>query len=182
MIAYPDLPLVPPSEAQWEYSCRAGTTTPSTSGNNITREQVNYDSDDPNAGGKTDLYRQETVPVASMPPNPWGLYEMHGNVWEWCQITGTITTRALRPTALRGKPRCRRGPCLARRVLGRRRVRSAVCVPRRDLLDVCYGSDGFRCARVRDEPSHRESGTPACCVSTPANLRHAAHCLRCRPS
>ncbi|MCB1768240.1 MAG: formylglycine-generating enzyme family protein, partial [Candidatus Competibacteraceae bacterium] len=74
-----------PSEAQWEYACRAGTTTPFSFGDNITPEQVNYNSNYPYAGGKKGRYRQETVPVASLPPNPWGLYEMHGNVWEWCQ-------------------------------------------------------------------------------------------------
>jgi formylglycine-generating enzyme required for sulfatase activity len=69
-----------PTEAQWEYACRAGTTTPFSFGENITSEQVNYDGNYPNAGGK-----KETVPVKSLPANPWGLYEMHGNVWEWCQ-------------------------------------------------------------------------------------------------
>jgi formylglycine-generating enzyme required for sulfatase activity len=66
------LDLALPSEAQWEYACRAGTTTPFSFGDVITREQVNY-------GGST------TVPVKSLPPNAWGLYEMHGNVWEWVQ-------------------------------------------------------------------------------------------------
>ena len=73
-----------PSEAQWEYACRAGTTTPFSFGENITPEQVNYDGNRPYADGKKGVYRQRTVPVKSLPPNPWGLYEMHGNVWEWC--------------------------------------------------------------------------------------------------
>ena len=81
----PGLDLTLPSEAQWEYACRAGTTTPFSFGGNITPEQVNYDGNYPYAGGKKGLYRQQTVPVASPPPNSWGLYEMHGNVWEWCQ-------------------------------------------------------------------------------------------------
>ncbi|NBC33980.1 MAG: SUMF1/EgtB/PvdO family nonheme iron enzyme [Alphaproteobacteria bacterium] len=62
-----------PTEAEWEYACRAGTPTPFSFGDSVTREQVNYRGD---AG--------ETVPVKSLPPNPWALYEMHGNVWEWC--------------------------------------------------------------------------------------------------
>ncbi|MFW5397580.1 MAG: formylglycine-generating enzyme [Candidatus Accumulibacter regalis] len=73
-----------PSEAEWEYACRAGTTTPFSFGENITAEQVNYDGNHPYAAGAKGLYRQKTVPVGSLPPNPWGLYEMHGNVWEWC--------------------------------------------------------------------------------------------------
>lgn len=81
----PGLDLTLPSEAQWEYACRAGTTTPFSFGGNITPEQVNCDGTYPYAGGKKGLYRQETVPVASLPPNSWGLFEMHGNVWEWCQ-------------------------------------------------------------------------------------------------
>lgn len=73
-----------PCEAQWEYACRAGTTTPFNLGENITPEQVNYDGNYPYYGAKNGEYRQRTVPVKSLPPNAWGLYEMHGNVWEWC--------------------------------------------------------------------------------------------------
>lgn len=73
-----------PSEAQWENACRAGTTTPFSFGKNITPEQVNYDGNNPYADGKEGLYRERTVPVKSLPPNLWGLYEMHGNVYEWC--------------------------------------------------------------------------------------------------
>jgi formylglycine-generating enzyme required for sulfatase activity len=72
-----------PSEAQWEYACRAGTTAPFSFGRNITPEQ-NYDGNYPYAGAEKGLYRERTVAVGSLPPNPWGLYEMHGNVWEWC--------------------------------------------------------------------------------------------------
>ncbi len=74
-----------PTEAEWEYACRAGTTTPFSFGATIDAEQVNYDGDYPFAGGKKGLSRGATVPVGSLPPNPWGLYEMHGNVWEWVQ-------------------------------------------------------------------------------------------------
>lgn len=81
----PNLNASLPTEAQWEYACRAGTETPFAFGENITPTQVNYDGKKPYAGGKQSLYRQKTVPVKSLPPNPWGLYEMHGNVWEWCQ-------------------------------------------------------------------------------------------------
>ena len=81
----PNLRAGLPSEAQWEYACRAGITTPFSFGKNITPEQVNYEGNFPYADGKEGLYRERTVPVGSLPPNPWGLYEMHGNVWEWCQ-------------------------------------------------------------------------------------------------
>ena len=74
-----------PTEAEWEYACRAGTTTPFSFGDNITPEQVNYNGNNPYANGKKGLYREKTVPVKSLPPNPWGLYEMHGNVLEWCE-------------------------------------------------------------------------------------------------
>jgi sulfatase modifying factor 1 len=73
-----------PSEAEWEHACRAGTTTPFSFGENITPEQVNYDGNYPYAGGEKGRYREKTVAVGSLPANPWGLYEMHGNVWEWC--------------------------------------------------------------------------------------------------
>ena len=73
-----------PSEAQWENACRAGTTTPFSFGENITPEQVNYEGNNPYADGKKGQFRGRTVPVKSLPPNPWGLYEMHGNVDEWC--------------------------------------------------------------------------------------------------
>jgi formylglycine-generating enzyme required for sulfatase activity len=73
-----------PSEAEWEYACRAGTTTPFSLGENITPEQVNYNGNNPYAGGVKGVYRRKTVPVGSLPANPWGLYEMHGNVLEWC--------------------------------------------------------------------------------------------------
>ena len=74
-----------PSEAEWEYACRAGTQTPYSFGNNITPEQANYDGNYPYTGGNKGQYRGKTVPVQYLPPNTWGLYEMHGNVWEWVQ-------------------------------------------------------------------------------------------------
>jgi len=73
-----------PTEAEWEYACRAGTTTPFSFGDELTPELVNYDGKYPYADGAKGLYRRKTVPVGSLPPNAWGLYEMHGNVYEWC--------------------------------------------------------------------------------------------------
>jgi formylglycine-generating enzyme required for sulfatase activity len=73
-----------PTEAQWEYACRAASGTPFSFGNNITPSQVNYDGNLPYNKGRKGEYRECTVPVKSLPPNDWGLFEMHGNVWEWC--------------------------------------------------------------------------------------------------
>ena len=73
-----------PTEAQWEYACRAGTTGPFSFGDQIDPTRVNHDGRHPYAGGAQGEYRQRTVPVKSLPPNAWGLHEMHGNVWEWC--------------------------------------------------------------------------------------------------
>ncbi|MGE3536060.1 MAG: formylglycine-generating enzyme family protein [Candidatus Tectimicrobiota bacterium] len=81
----PALALRLPTEAEWEYACRAGTDSPFWFGSQITPEQVNYDGNYPYAGGSKGRYREETVPVYALPCNAWGLYQMHGNVWEWCQ-------------------------------------------------------------------------------------------------
>ena len=81
----PSLELRLPTEAEWEYACRAGTTTPFSFGETITTNQVNYDGNYPYNKGPRGEYREKTVEVKSLPPNPWGLYEIHGNVFEWCQ-------------------------------------------------------------------------------------------------
>jgi formylglycine-generating enzyme required for sulfatase activity len=73
-----------PTEAEWEYACRAGTTTPFSTGNNITTSQANYDGTRPYNNNATGIVRWTTTPVGSFAPNTWGLYDMHGNVGEWC--------------------------------------------------------------------------------------------------
>ncbi|MGC1306070.1 MAG: SUMF1/EgtB/PvdO family nonheme iron enzyme [Phormidesmis sp.] len=73
-----------PSGAQWEYACRAGTTTPFYFGETITPALANYNGSYAYGDGPRGKYRQETTEVGSFPPNLFGLYDMHGNVWEWC--------------------------------------------------------------------------------------------------
>ena len=74
-----------PSEAEWEHACRAGTTTPFSFGKTIMPDQANYDENYTYAGSPKGRYRRGTVEVGSLPANPWGLQEMHGNVWEWVE-------------------------------------------------------------------------------------------------
>ncbi|NEQ40695.1 MAG: SUMF1/EgtB/PvdO family nonheme iron enzyme [Okeania sp. SIO3I5] len=73
-----------PSESQWEYACRAGTTTPFYFGETITSELANYNGNYNYGNSPKSQYRQETTDVGSFPPNDFDLYDMHGNVWEWC--------------------------------------------------------------------------------------------------
>jgi len=73
-----------PTEAQWEYACRANTTTPFHTGQTISTEQANYDGNYVYGNGRKGTFRRTTLAVGSFNPNGFGLYDMHGNVWEWC--------------------------------------------------------------------------------------------------
>ncbi|MYM31203.1 SUMF1/EgtB/PvdO family nonheme iron enzyme [Duganella sp. CY15W] len=74
-----------PTEAEWEYACRAGTKTAFSFGDTISTEQANYDGHYTYNGGQRGAYVQGTSKVGAYQPNPWGLFDMHGNVWEWTQ-------------------------------------------------------------------------------------------------
>ncbi|WP_022953237.1 formylglycine-generating enzyme family protein [Leucothrix mucor] len=81
----PELKLCLPTEAQWEYACRAGSTTPFCWGEQINSELVNFNGTEPYNNGRRSEFRHDTVDVESFYQNDWGLWQMHGNVWEWCQ-------------------------------------------------------------------------------------------------
>lgn len=74
-----------PTEAEWEYACRAGTTTPFAFGKCLATEQVNYNGRSSLGECPEGKYQGRTIPVGKLKSNKWGLYDMHGNVWEWVQ-------------------------------------------------------------------------------------------------
>jgi formylglycine-generating enzyme len=73
-----------PTEAEWEFACRAGTTTPFNTGENLKTSQANYNGNFPYNGNTKGKYLRKSVPAGSYEPNAWGLCDMHGNVYEWC--------------------------------------------------------------------------------------------------
>jgi len=73
------------SEAEWEYAARAGTRGPFSFDGPLTTDKANYNGNFSYAGSPKGEYRERTIPVDSFQPNPWGLYQVHGNVWEWVE-------------------------------------------------------------------------------------------------
>lgn len=73
-----------PTEAEWEYACRAGTSTPFSFGEALNGKQANHNGAQPYGTASAGPNLEKTTPVGIYAPNAWGLYDMHGNVWEWC--------------------------------------------------------------------------------------------------
>lgn len=94
-----------PTEAQWEYACRAGTTTPFAFGATLTSDQANFDGTEPYGVEEEGKYLEKTSKVKSYQPNAWGIYDMHGNVAEWCldgwaEYEGEATDPLVPPTGV----------------------------------------------------------------------------------
>lgn len=101
-----------PTEAEWEYACRAGSDSPFNAGSSLTPLQANFNGSYPYANGTKGTFRERTIEVDKLTPNAWGLFHMHGNVWEWCQdwygeYDGTQPTDPIGP--LKGAQRVYRG-------------------------------------------------------------------------
>ncbi|TAF08025.1 MAG: serine/threonine protein kinase [Nostocales cyanobacterium] len=100
-----------PSESEWEYACRAGTNTPFYFGNTISTDLANYNGEYVYANGPKGIYRKETTNVGTFPANAFGLYDTHGNVWEWCEdgwydnYIGAATDGSARLTGSDNHPR-----------------------------------------------------------------------------
>jgi formylglycine-generating enzyme required for sulfatase activity len=96
-----------PIEAQWEYACRAGTTTATAFGDSLSSRQANFEGDRPYNGGLNGPDLGQSVEVGRYSANSWGLHDMHGNVWEWCrdvfreQLRGRKDPEVTEPTAFR---------------------------------------------------------------------------------
>jgi formylglycine-generating enzyme required for sulfatase activity len=73
-----------PTEAEWEYACRANTTTATAFGGSLTSQQANFNGEEPYNSPEKGPNLQRTTPVGQYPPNAWGLYDMHGNISQWC--------------------------------------------------------------------------------------------------
>jgi uncharacterized protein (TIGR02996 family) len=135
-----------PTEAEWEYACRAGTTTPFYFGETITTDEANYGGNHPYRDGEEGVYREETTPVGSFPANAFGLHDTHGNLWEWCRdwYAEYPQGEAVDPQGPpEGESRVLRGGSFVNRALN---VRSAYRVG--EVPSIRCNDVGFRAART----------------------------------
>ena len=99
-----------PTEAEWEYACRAGTTTATAFGNSLGSDQANFTGSYPYGGATKGPNLKTTNKIGSYGPNAWGSYDMHGNVWEWClnwyagALPGVIVTDPQGPSKASYRP------------------------------------------------------------------------------
>ncbi|MGC1308958.1 MAG: formylglycine-generating enzyme family protein [Phormidesmis sp.] len=144
-----------PSEAEWEYACRAGTTTPFYFGESITTELSNFDGFEGSyAEVSRGIYREETTEVGLFPPNLYGLYDMHGNVWEWCAdhlhetYEGAPANARAWKSSIDGSPRILRGGSWYNTPQKCRSAHRTYLSPENEgtLNSVSIGSVGFRVA------------------------------------
>lgn len=118
-----------PSEAEWEYACRAGTTTAFAFGDSLSSSQANFNGNYPYGGAPKGEYKAKTTPVGSYQANGFGLYDMHGNVWEWVEdiyqnnYNGLATDSSANVSRGDSSARVLRGGCW---INGGRDLRSAV--------------------------------------------------------
>ncbi|MCO6456701.1 MAG: formylglycine-generating enzyme family protein [Pirellulaceae bacterium] len=145
-----------PTEAEWEYCCRAGTTTATAFGDGLSSQQANFDGTHPYGKARKGKYLTRTSDVGSYQPNAWGLYDMHGNVWEWCLDAAKWDSAVKTDTYVDGiaDPLCR---------VGRDRV----------VRGGSWFSDGRNCrsaCRRAYEPGHRNDnlGFRVCLARSPA--------------
>jgi formylglycine-generating enzyme required for sulfatase activity len=101
-----------PSDAEWEYACRAGTTTPFHFGSQLDGRRANVDGNYPYGAREKGPHRKRPESVGAYPPNAFGLYDMHGNVWEWCNDYYYPRSQPESPnTMYSGDSRVLRGGC-----------------------------------------------------------------------
>ena len=147
MSQHRELDLRLPSEAEWEYACRAGTTTPYSFGDTARPDEINFHE------------REElgAIAVDALPPNQWGLYQMHGNVWEWCADAWVDSHEGIDRMGA-ARPASQQASVTARVIRGGswQSTTPATCVPR-----IATGTRqttgttalGFRCASVQPAPA-----------------------------